>query len=144
MVKENIRWLLTETFGSKKVTKLKFDPKKFKQPSTKPKKSRSNPELRRIFWRTFTTLKWRNNGINPENKHVWDAIYDEYKDFKANEDLNERKIYDPNETIELMDHSSIKKAHLNWHVRADYESGTYKLISLPGLLRNQKKDPPHL
>ena len=71
-------------------------------------------------------------------------IYDEYKDFKANEDLNERNIYDPNEIIELMDHSSIKKAHLNWHVRADYESGTYKLISLPGLLRNQKKDPPHL
>ena len=127
-----------------KEQKQKFDTKKLRQPDVKSKKSKSHLELRQIFWRTYVALRQRNNDTAPEDKHVWDAIYDEYEDFKDSEDLNERQIYDTNEIIAFIDKSNTPNAHLNWYVRADNKSGTYQLNSLPGFLRDQKKNPPLL
>ena len=128
----------------RKEQKQKFEPKKLKQTSTLSKKSRIHPELRYIFWRTFITLKKRNNGINPQYKHVWDAIHDELKDFEENDDIYKAKALDPLELITQINKSNTPNAHLNWYSRADNKSGSYELISLPGLLRDLKKNPPSI
>ena len=127
-----------------KEQKHKFEHKKLNRTSIQSKNSRNHPELRYIFWRTFTTLRKRNNGINPQYKHVWDAIHDELNDFEENDDIFEAKAFDPLELITEINKSNTPNAHLNWYSRADNKSGSYKLNSLPGLLRDLKKNPPSI
>ena len=118
--------------------------KKLKRTSIQSKNPRNHPELRYIFWRTFTTLIKRNNGINPQYKHVWDAIHDELKDFEENDDIFESKAFDPLEGITEINKCNTSYAHLNWYFRADNRSCTYKLNSLSGILRDLINKSPSI
>ena len=79
--------------------------------------------------------------MDPE---ISNAIHDELKDFEENDDIFKAKALDPLELITEINKSNTPNAHLNWYSRADNKSGSYELISLPGLLRDLKKNPPSI
>ena len=113
-----------------------------KKPERTYRQRNSHPEVPQVFWRAFCALKKDLQGVAPEYKTVWSAVYNEWDQIRENKDVFAHPTYDKREIITDIDPIGTPNAHLAWLVKADNVKGTYHLISLSSLLTGLKKKPP--
>ena len=109
---------------------------------------KTNPEIYKIFWRTYIFLR-EELDRNPEYKEIWQAIYDDVANSDREDTLAVRREFDPNEIIEKIDSIGMPKTtKLFWIVATaggeTSSQGNYSLNSLPSLINKLKKDPPKI
>ena len=109
---------------------------------------KTNPEIHKIFWRTFIFLR-EEFSRDPKYKEVWQAIYDDVKKSDIEDSLAVRREFDPKEIIEKIDSIGIpKNTKLFWIIATaggeTSSQGDYSLSSLPSLINKLKKDPPKI
>jgi len=128
--------------------KLTVVSKKVVRSKATVRKGKSNPELHKIFWRAFVLLR-DEDGLEPQYKQVWQAIYDDYAKSTSQETLAEHRQFDPKEHIETIDQVGLTQTtKLCWVIAtAGGEvsvQGSYILHSLPNLLNRLKNSPPQI
>ena len=128
--------------------KLTVVSKKVVRSKATVRKGKSNPELHKIFWRAFVLLR-DEDGLEPQYKQVWQAIYDDYAKSTSQETLAEHRQFDPKEHIETIDPVGLPQTtKLCWVIAtAGGEvsvQGSYILHSLPNLLNRLKNSPPQI
>ena len=109
---------------------------------------KTNPELHKIFWRAFVFLR-DEDGLEPQYKQVWQAIYDDFVKSTSQETLAEHRQFDPKEHIETIDPVGLTQTtKLCWLIATAggevSDQGSYILHSLPKLLNRLKNSPPQI
>ena len=110
---------------------------------------RSNPELHRVFWRAFTSLR-DESGFEPGYTDVGGIIHDEVRAEQLLKDdgKSPKRTYDPHDHIETIDPIHAPDPQLHWLVAGTGgnagKQGSYGLGSLPSLLWRLKKKPPQV
>ena len=128
--------------------KLTVVSKKVVRSKATVRKGKSNPELHKIFWRAFVLLR-DEDGLEPQYKQVWQAIYDDFVKSTSQETLAEHRQYDPKEHIETIDPVGLPQTtKLCWVIATAggevSDQGSYILHSLPKLLNRLKNSPPQI
>ena len=128
--------------------KLTVVSKKVVRSKATVRKGKSNPELHKIFWRAFEFLR-DEDGLEPQYKQVWQAIYDDCSKSTSHETLAEHRQFDPKEHIETIDPVGLTQTtKLCWVIATAggevSDQGSYILHSLPNLLNRLKKSPPQI
>ena len=128
--------------------KLTVVSKKVVRSKATVRKGKSNPELHKIFWRAFVLLR-DEDGLEPQYKQVWQAIYDDYAKSTSQETLAEHRQFDPKDHIETIDPVGLPQTtKLCWVIATAggeiFVQGSYILHSLPNLLNRLKNSPPQI
>ena len=98
-----------------------------------------------MFWRAFLELKKRNNGVNPQFKAIWEAVYEEWEEWDQLEILEKvlyKHKFDESSIIYHMNSKDSLNAVMRWFIEAENCGGDYHLVSLSSLLTGLKKKPP--
>jgi hypothetical protein len=108
-------------------------------------KKKTNPEIHKIFWRTYIFLREEFDHA-PKYKEIWQAIYDDVENSDMEDSLAVRREFDPNEIIEKIDSIGMPKTTKLFWIDATAggeisSQGNYSLSSLPSLINKLKKDP---
>ena len=100
------------------------------------------PELHKIFWRAFISLKTQYKGNDPQYSETWNAVYYDCKLHlkDANPAKLKRRDYDTNEIIDFITMHDHPNPRIEWGTELDL--GTYKLSSFKSLLTRLKSKPP--
>ena len=111
-------------------------------------KKKTNPEIHKIFWRTYIFLREEFDHA-PKYKEIWQAIYDDVENSDMEDSLAVRREFDPNEIIEKIDSIGMPKTTKLFWIDATAggeisSQGNYSLSSLPSLINKLKKDPPKI
>ena len=128
--------------------KLTVVSKKVVRSKATVRRGKTNPELHKIFWRAFVFLR-DEDGLEPQYKQVWQAIYDDYAKSTSQETLAEHRQFDPKDHIDTIDPVGLPQTtKLCWVIATAggdvSDQGSYKLNSLPNLLNRLKNSPPQI
>ena len=100
------------------------------------------PELHKIFWRAFLSLKSKNLGNDPQYTETWNAVFYDCKMYLKDDDPRKilRRDFDENEIIDFITLNDHPHPRIEWSL--ELEQGTYKFSSFKSLLTRLKNKPP--